>query len=286
MARRRPVATALAGLGAIALALPLIYGVSVSLMTPVESRTLPPPLVPQSPQLHNYVTGWFGAGLSGLLLTTVLLAGLAALLQVLTGSAAAFALARLRFAGRRAVLRAFVILAALPSIVLLVPRFVMIDAWGWTDDFTGLAAPALVSAGAVLFLYQVFRMLPREPEESARLEGAGEWTIFVRVVVPQARSALVVVGGLAALAQWRSLLWPLVVTRRVGPEVAEEGLALRIATLAGLSVPELLAVGVAISVPAILLAAWVVLARARPLEREFPPEVSALTPGPFEHQIL
>lgn|SRR6185437_15384044 len=293
-------ATLVAGFTALVLAVPVLYEISVSLMTPVESRALPPAAVPIDPQFANYLTGWNGIGAGGLLFTTALLAVLAAALQILTGAAAAFALARLRFPGRRTIIRGVIVLAAIPSIVLLVPRYVMVDAWGWSDEFTGLAAPALVSAGAVLFLYQVFRALPRGPEEAARLDGAGHWRVFSRVVVPQARPALAVVAGFAILAQWRGLLWPLVVSHRAGPEVAEQGLARRLVEGAsGLSVPELLAVGVTIAVPAMAIAACVALARARTataarrtaltggsLERHVPAEVSPLTPGPFEHQIL
>lgn len=294
------VAAAGAGLAGLALAVPVFYEVSVSLMTPVEARALPPVPFPSDPQFGHYGSGWNGIGLGGLLFTTALLAILAAALQILTGAAAAFALARLRFPGRRAVLRAVVILAAIPSVVLLVPRFVMVDAWGWSEEFTGLAVPALVSAGAILFLYHVFQTLPRELEESARLDGAGHWQVFSRVVVPQARPALAVVAGFAILAQWRGLLWPLVVSRRSGPEVAEQGLALHITgSASGLSVPELLAVGVTLAIPAMATAVWVVLsrgraraasaarmARGRALEGHLPGEVSPLITGPFEHQIL
>ena len=292
-------ATLVAGVVGLVLAVPVLYEISVSLMTSNEARALPPAAVPLDPQFANYVTGWNGLGLSGLLFTTALLAVLAAALQILTGAAAAFALARLRFPGRRALVRAVVVLAAIPSIVLLVPRYVMVDAWGWSDEFTGLAAPALVSAGAILFLYQVFRTLPREPEESARLDGAGHWQVFSRVVVPQARPALAVVAAFAILAQWRGLLWPLVVSRRSGPEVAEQGFARRLVEGAsGLSVPEFLAIGVTIAVPALAVAAWVTLSRARTarpsratgaggaFERQLPAEISPLAPGPFEHQIL
>lgn len=286
-------ATVLAGIAGIVLALPLWYALSGSLMTPEEIRALPPVLVPASPVWTNYAVGWNGVGLGSLLITSTLLAVLTAAFQVLTGAAAAFALARLRFPGRRTAVRAVIVLAAIPSLVLLVPRFVMIDAWGWAGGFAGLAAPALVSAGAILFLYQVFRMLPREPEEAARLDGAGPWTVFARVVVPQAQPALVVVAGFAVLAQWRSLLWPLVIAKRSGPQVAEVGLASRlIEGPVTLSPPALLAVGVLIALPALVTAAGVALSRARAaraaraLEGELPAEVSPLTPGPVEHHVL
>ncbi|HWZ26947.1 MAG TPA: ABC transporter permease subunit, partial [Gemmatimonadales bacterium] len=279
------MATLIAGFAAVLLAAPLFYQLSGSLMTPDEARSIPPVLVPADPRFGNFPGGWNGIGIGGLLFTSAILAVLAAALQVLTGAAAAFALARLRFPGRRSLVRLVAVLAAVPSLVLVVPRFVMIDAWGWTGGFTGLAVPALVSAGAILFLYQVFRTLPREPEESARLDGAGPWVVFSRVVVPQARPALAVVAGLAALAQWRSLLWPLVVTGRGagagGPDVAEQGLArLLSGTSGGLSVPELFATGVTIALPALAVAVWLTLARARAtgtrrgFERELPAEIS------------
>jgi multiple sugar transport system permease protein len=291
------VGTAIAGLAAILLAVPLLYQLSASLMTSEEVHSRPPALLPADPVFGNYAGAWNGMGMGGLLFTSAVLAVLAAAFQVLTGAAAAFALARLRFPGRRSMVKVVVALTAVPALVLAVPRFVMVDAWGWSGTFTGLAAPALVSAGAILFLYQEFRTLPREPEESARLDGAGPWVVFTRVVVPQARPALAVVAGLAALAQWRSLLWPLVVTGRGGggggPDVAEQGLArLLSGNPGGLTVPELLAAGVTIALPALGVAVVLTLARTRAararhrLEGQLPAEVSPLTLGPLEHQVL
>ena len=296
MRRRTGWGTAIAGLAAILLAVPLLYQLSASLMTPEEAHALPPVLLPADPRFGNYPGAWNGIGIGGLLFTSAVLAVLAAAFQVLTGAAAAFVLARLRFPGRRSMVKVVVALAAVPTLVLAVPRFVMVDAWGWSGTFTGLAAPALVSAGAILFLYQVFRTLPREPEESARLDGAGPWVVFTRVVVPQARPALAVVAGLAALAQWRSLLWPLVVMRGGGgggPDVAEQGLAhLLSGNAGGLTVPELLAAGVTIALPALAVGVWLTSARTRTararrrLESQLPAAVSPLTLGPFEHQVL
>jgi multiple sugar transport system permease protein len=72
---------------------------------------------------------------------------------------------------------------------------------------------------------QTFRTVPREVEEAARLDGAGEWTLFWRVMLPLARPAVVTLAVLAFLDQWRSLLWPLVITRTARIEVAEVALA-------------------------------------------------------------
>src|SRR5919197_3060727 len=68
-------------------------------------------------------------------------------------------------------------------------------------------------------------MLPREVEDAARLDGAGEWTLFWRVMLPLARPAVGAVAVLAFMDQWRNFLWPMVVTRTARLEVAEVALA-------------------------------------------------------------
>jgi multiple sugar transport system permease protein len=95
-------------------------------------------------------------------------------------------------------------------------------------------------------------VLPRDLEDAARLEGAGEWTIFWRVVVPQTRLVLAVVALLGFIEQWRSFLWPLVLTRVGAPEVLDVGMAdLRGAY--GLSGPDQIAVAALALVPVAVL---------------------------------
>jgi len=295
MRRKAGAGAWVAGWAAVLLLLPALYQLSVSLMSPDEALAHPPAVFPAVPRVANYAAGARDLGLPGLLATTAVLAALTAALQVLTGAAGAYALARLRFPGRRPAVRMLPLLAAVPALALLVPRFVILDAWGWTGGFPALAAPGLVSAGAMLFLYEVFRTLPRDSEEAARLDGAGEWTIFSKVALPQTRPALAVVAGAAILSQWRGLLWPLVVTGRDGaPVVAELGLARAAVGAGGTPVPEVLAMGLTLAVPALAVALGVAFARARAArasaagssERELPVEVSALAAGPFEHHIL
>src|SRR3989454_4381425 len=136
---------------------------------------------------------------------------------------AGYAFARLRFPGRERVLLGDLAALAVPGIVLLVPRFLIIGALGWVDTYQGLISTEVVSVTGVFLLRQFFRTLPRDLEDAARLEGAGEWTIFWRVLVPQARPALVTVAVLGFVEQWRSFLWPLVLTRAGAPEVLEVG---------------------------------------------------------------
>src|SRR5258705_2496007 len=114
-------------------------------------------------------------------LNSFLLAGGAAVGQVLTSATAAYAFARLRFPGRDRVFFAFLSILVMPAVVLLVPRFLMISAMGWVDTYAGLISTELVSVWGIFFLRQAFLSLPRDLEDAARLDGAGEWTIFWHV---------------------------------------------------------------------------------------------------------
>src|SRR2546425_4970664 len=140
-----------------------------------------------------------------------------------TRTSAAYAFARLRFPGRDRVFAAVLALLTVPSIVLLVPRFLMIDALGWVDTYPGLISTELVSVWGIVLLRQFFLALPRDLEDAARLDGAGEWTIFRRVALPLSRPALATFAVLVFAEQWRTFLWPLVVIRSPQPEGVEGG---------------------------------------------------------------
>lgn len=144
--------------------------------------------------------------------------------QVVTSAAAAYAFARLRFAGRDRLFLAYLSTLAAPTILLVIPRYLLIDALGWVDRYRGLITTELVSVAGIFLLRQFFRTLPRELEDAARLEGAGEWTVFRRVVLPQSGPALATLAVLAFVEQWRSFLWPLVATQATSMQVMEVGI--------------------------------------------------------------
>jgi multiple sugar transport system permease protein len=158
-------------------------------------------------------------------LNSAILSGVAVAGQVLTSAMAAYAFARLRFPGRDRVFFGYLSVLLVPGIVLLVPRYLTINALGWVDTYQGLISTELVSVWGIFLLRQFFQTVPRELEDAARLEGAGEWTVFRRVVLPLSTPALAALAVLGFIDQWKSFLWPLVVTRSTEMRVAEVGLA-------------------------------------------------------------
>src|SRR5438309_6208473 len=164
----------LLGVVALGMVAPFLYMVSVSFMGEGELLRWPPPLLPHAPTTGNYSAMVevlpYGRGL----LNTAILAGCVMVGQVLTSAAAGYAFARLRFPGRDGIIAASLAILTIPAILLLVPRYLMIQSLGWADTYPGLISTELVSVWGIFLMRQAFLMLPREVEDAARMDGAGE----------------------------------------------------------------------------------------------------------------
>ena len=134
--------------------------------------------------------------------------------QIACSALAAYAFARLRFAGRRIVFFLFLAATMIPAVVLFIPNFILIKDLGWLNTFQGMAAPfALMTPFAIFFLRQMFLSTPRELEEGALIDGASYLAIFLRIVLPIHRSALATLTIIISLSAWNEFFWPFLVGR-------------------------------------------------------------------------
>ncbi|TCO49504.1 multiple sugar transport system permease protein [Kribbella antiqua] len=145
------------------------------------------------------------------LLNSIIVAGVAAVLDVAISAAAGYALARLSFPGRRVLFATVVATLSLSPAVVIVPTYVMMRWVGWLDSYQGLILPGAVSAFGVFLVRQFALGIPPQLLHAARIDGAGEWRIFTRLAVPLLRPALLTLFLLSFLAQWDNLIWPLIV---------------------------------------------------------------------------
>jgi len=249
---RRWIGPAILSVLAFAMVAPFLYMVSVSLMEETELLRWPPPLLPAVPRTGNYAAALAALPFPRMLLNSAVLAGCVMVGQVLTSAAAGYAFARMRFPGRDRVFVAFLAVLTVPAIVLLIPRFLLIEALGWVDTYTGLISTELVSVWGIFLMRQFFLTLPRDVEDAARLDGAGEWTLFWRVMLPLAKPAVAALAVLAFMDQWRNFLWPLIVTRSSEMQVAEVGLA-SFHTLYATNWPYQMAAAVTVTLPLVVV---------------------------------
>lgn len=133
---------------------------------------------------------------------SVVVAVLVTVGRLLFDSMAGYALARLRFRGRGAVFAAIIAVMAVPSVVLLIPKFLVIRTLGIYDTYPGLIIPLLADATGVFIMKQFFQSIPASIEEAAKIDGAGTFRVFWSVVLPMARPALMALTILSFQGSW------------------------------------------------------------------------------------
>jgi multiple sugar transport system permease protein len=136
-------------------------------------------------------------------------------LGLIVNSLLGYALARLRFAGRRLIIPAIIALIIIPFEALAVPLLYLSAELGWLDTYQVQILPFIANPLFVYLFYTFFLNVPVSLEEAARVDGAGPVRIFVSVVAPMAKPAYATMAILGFLFSWGQLLWPVMVTRGV-----------------------------------------------------------------------
>jgi multiple sugar transport system permease protein len=164
-----------------------------------------------------------------------------------------YALAKLDFAGKRLLFGLVLGMLMVPGVVTFVPLFVLVSNLGMVNTYPGLILPFLVTPLGVFLMRQFMSGLPDELIEAARIDGAGEWRIFARVIMPLCGPALATLGILTFLSSWNNFLWPLVVAQSEDKYTPPVALALYSIGQNATNYTMLLAGSVVVIVPVIVL---------------------------------
>jgi multiple sugar transport system permease protein len=240
---------------AAAFVVPLAWMALTSLKTYAAAQQSPPTWLPDPFSTYGFGR-LFEAGSQNPVLTwfvnSMMAATLHAALVLVTASTAAYALARMRFAGRRLMFAVIVATLFVPPATQIIPGFLIADTLDWLDTLAVVVVPSAASAFGVFFLRQFFLTLPRELEEAAILDGANQWQVFLRVVLPLSKPALATLTVLSFLSNWNDFLWPIYVLFSPDRLTLPAGLGL----LQGAYIadyPVIMAGAVVASVPALIL---------------------------------
>lgn len=205
---------ALAGLSLVTLLFvyPFVWLVSASFKP--RSQVFDNRLVPETFTLQNYVTVWQEAPVGLWLLNTLLVTALAAGTVTISSALVAWGFSYFEFRGRGLLFGLVLATMMLPGAVTMIPTYLIWDSLGLVNTQVPLWAGGLFgSAFYVFLLRQFFLGLPREVFEAARLDGAGNWSIFWRVAVPLCRPAIVLTLLFEVQAAWTNLMGPLIYLR-------------------------------------------------------------------------
>lgn len=246
-----PLGTAVAAMWA----LPFLWMVSTSFKLPGDVMTRDIEWLPRQITLDNYIKV-FEYPVVRWGINSVVQASVATFLCVLFGAMAGYALARMRFPGRDALFYIFLASLMIPTEVSVVPLLLGFIKLGWASSFQALILPSIGNVFSVYIFRQFFLSFPKELEEAAKMDGAGQFSLFFRIALPLARAPAIAASVIIFTLNWNNFLWPLLVTFDetmktlpvgiaaftpvVGTRTQIEGYSVAMAAVTILSIPSLL----------------------------------------------
>ncbi len=198
--------------GAIFMVLPMLWMIATSFKPPTEIAIWPPELLPRAPTLANY-TGIFEVAPFGrFFLNSTGLSLVATLSVAVTSLMAGAVFAKYRFPGRTFLFMLIIATAIVPFESYMIPLYLQLVKIHWINTYQGIILPYLfMSFGIFLLRQHIASAIPTELLEAARVDGASEWWILVRVLAPLSAPALGAIGIFAFIQTWAAFIWPLLV---------------------------------------------------------------------------
>lgn len=207
--RGHPAAYLFVGLGAAIMVVPFVASVANSLKSFAQYVAVPPIWIPDPPEWSNYTQVWERAPFGLYAWNSFLIASLSVVGNVVTSAMVGHALARMKLPGKDVLLAAALGTLMLPTVVTIIPNFILYKHLGWLDTMLPLVVPYWLATPFGIFLMrQTFLAIPRDFEEAAALDGANPWQVFWRVHMPLAKPALATLGVFTFMASWGAVLEP------------------------------------------------------------------------------
>ena len=232
---------------------PFVWMLLTSIKTVTESTRMNPfSFFPQISQWSNYSIVWQQNNFLQLYLNTFAMVLLRIACALLFSAMAAYAFARLHFPGKGFFFGLVLFQMMVPTQLFVIPQYLMIDNMRLRNTVFALVFPGLVSAFGTFLLRQFFMGLPRELEESARLDGCNIGQTFVTVMLPLTHSGLMALAVFTALFAFKDLMWPLVVNSNTNAATLSSALS-KIGSSYSVDYPNLMAASVLAVLPMLLL---------------------------------
>lgn len=198
-------------IGSLVSVFPYLWAVSTAFKP--ENEVFSGGLLPSHPTLTNFIYVLNTVPFLRYIWNTLFVAAVSVAGQLVFGSLAAYAFARMRFIGRNVIFLMYLSTLMIPNIVTLIPLFLITRQLGWIDTYAGIIAPTMLGTPVGIFLLRQFFMgIPVELEEAARIDGAGTFRILLQIIVPLSRPILATLSIITFVSSWNNFLWPLIVT--------------------------------------------------------------------------
>jgi multiple sugar transport system permease protein len=200
-------------LGLVATVLPFFYIIVSSLKTDTELRQTPPDFFPQEPTLKHYTTILTNENIpiERNVMNSVIVSLARVVITLFTSSYAGYIFAKYHFKGKNLAFGVILIQIMIPFQVVMIPNYLLVVKFGLIDSLWALIVPTMVDAFGIFLMKQFIESLPAELMDAARIDGASEFGIYSRIVLPQMGPPLASLGIFTFMATWNDYLWPLIV---------------------------------------------------------------------------
>jgi multiple sugar transport system permease protein len=197
--------------GAVLALLPLVWMISASLMPTGAANSYPPRLFPSHPTFTHYREIFTRFDMGRFVLNSVIIAFTVTIISLFINSMAGYAFAKLRFHGRDRLFRLLTLGLVVPVQVAMLPLFLMFKEMGLINTYWGVIIPSLSSIFGIFLIRQYALDIPEDLLDAARIDGAGEFRIYLSIVLPVIAPILATLAIWTFLTTWNDFMWPLIV---------------------------------------------------------------------------
>jgi len=191
--------------------LPFLLMIALAFSPYEKSLTYPPILMPTDLTINNFREVISSNNFLRYFINSIIISFVTTTGQILTCSMAAYAFARIEFKYKNFLFLLFLSTMMIPNQVNIVPLFSMMNKFGWINTYFALIVPGLFSAFGIFLMRQYYITLPKELEESAKIDGCSQWKIFWKIFFPISIPSIATLSIFSFITSWNSFLWPLIV---------------------------------------------------------------------------
>lgn len=242
------------GAGSILMVAPFYWSIATSFKPRAEIAAYPPTWIPLAPTLEHWesllhlTTGNFLVFFRN----SIFVSTVVTLLVLFTSSITGYVFAKLNFRGRDKLFYTVLAMMVVPFSITLIPSYAMMVKFGWIDSYWALIVPILFNPFGIFLMRQFMHTIPDELLDAARIDGANEFQIFFKIIIPLCKSGMAALGIFTFIGQWDSFLWPLVILQNVDKYTIPLGLA-QFRGLTGVQVGPLCAAATAAVIPVLIV---------------------------------
>lgn len=219
------VMTIIMMIGGILVSIPFLWMISSAFKPENEILAIPPTIFPENPTFDNFIKLFTEMNFLVYLKNTLIIVAVSSVGLLFNGMAG-YGFAKFDFKGKEKLFYLVLATMMIPGQVTMIPVYLLLNEMGLTNTMSGIILPGLVAAFNIFLFRQFMATIPTSLIEAARLDGAGEFYIFFRLIIPVAKPIFAVQAVLMFIAAWNSFLWPLIIANDESLYTLSVGLSL------------------------------------------------------------